>query len=263
MRTTTSTTARRVVPRGFGRLLGTETRLFARDRGSVFFTLAFPALVMVGVGLVIPGMNTSITEPGPLQGYSTIVVMLPAILATAMATPALTAVPVFIANYREQGVLTRLSTTPMPSAGVLVVHLIIGVAAFIVAAVLALALAAVVFGIPMPRSPGVTVLAVVLGAVAIFAVGLVLAARVSKGSTAQGLGMLLYFPMLFFAGLWTPRPIMPDGLAAVAAWTPLGAASQAIEEGWFSTQMPWQQLAVMVAYAVVGTVLAARLFRWR
>ncbi|UFU04147.1 ABC transporter permease [Ruania suaedae] len=256
-------TNRRPIPRGFGHLLGTEARLFARDRGSVFFTLAFPALVMLGVGLAIPGMNTPIAEPGPLQGYRTIVVLVPAVLATAMATPALTAVPVFLANYREQGILTRLSTTPMPAAGVLVVHLIIGVSAFVVAAVLALTLAAVVFGLPMPLSTVVTALGVVLGAVATFAVGLVLAARVGKGSTAQGLGMLLYFPMLFFAGLWTPGPIMPDGVAAVAAWTPLGAASQAIEAGWFTTDTPWQQLAVLAAYAAAATVLAARLFRWR
>ncbi|QOR72066.1 ABC transporter permease [Ruania alkalisoli] len=260
--TTTATRVRRV-PRGFGRLLATETRLFARDRGSVFFALAFPALVLIGVGLVIPGMDTVITEPGPLQGYQTIVVMLPAVLATAMATPALTTLPVTLATYREQGILTRLSTTPMPPAGVLAVHLLIGVVAFVVAAAVAVALAAVVFGVPAPASLLVTVLGLVLGAVAIFAVGLVVASRAGKGSTAQALGMLLYFPMLFFAGLWTPRPIMPDGVAAVAAWTPLGAASQAIEEGWFTTEVPWQQLAVLVLYAIVGLLLARRLFHWR
>ncbi|UFU05211.1 ABC transporter permease [Ruania halotolerans] len=255
--------AMRRIPRGIGTLLRTEIRIFLRDPGSVFFTLAFPVLVLLGVGFAIPGMNEIITEPGPLQGYPTVVVMLPAVLATAVATPALTAMPVVIVTYREQGVLTRLSTTPMPPAGVLGVHLAIGVSLFLVALAVALGVGASAFGFPVPGHPVATVVAIVLGSVAVFGLGLVVAARVAKGSTAQGIGMLVYFPMLFFAGLWTPGPIMPDAVAAVATWTPLGAMSQAVDEAWFTGEVPWLQFAVLAGYAVVTYAVAVRLFRWR
>src|SRR5699024_6940678 len=247
--------------RGTASLVRSEARLFLRDRGSLFFALAFPAVVLVGVGLAIPGMDERLPA-GPGVGLPTIALMLPPVLAAAMATPALSTVPSTIAGYREQGVLTRLSTTPMRPVGLLLAQLVVGVVAFLAATVLALVVGALVFGVPVPRSVPLVVAAVLLGAVAMFALGMIIAARATKASTAQGIGMLVYFPMLFFAGMWTPGPVMPDAVAAVATWTPLGAISQAISAGWLGGDLPWLQLAVTAGYAVVGIVVAARLFRW-
>ncbi len=247
--------------RGTGSLLRSEARLFLRDGGSLFFALAFPAVVLVGVGLAIPGMDEPLPA-GPGAGLPTIALMLPPVLAAAMATPALSTVPSTIAGYREQGVLTRLSTTPMRPVGLLLAQLVVGVVAFLAATVLALVVGALVFGVPVPRSVPLVVAAVLLGAVAMFALGMIIAARATKASTAQGIGMLVYFPMLFFAGMWTPGPVMPDAVAAVATWTPLGAISQAISAGWLGDETPWLQLLVTAGYAAVGIVVAARLFRW-
>lgn len=250
-----------LMPRGVAPLIRSEARLFTRDVGNLFFALAFPAVILVGVGLAIPGMDEVITE-GPGAGLTTIVVMIPPVLATAMATPALTTMPGIIAGYREQGVLTRLSTTPMRPSGVITAQVLIGVVSFVIASILALVVGSLVFDISTPVSPGLVALSTVLGAVAMFAIGMIIAARASKASTAQGIAMLVFFPMLFFAGLWTPEPIMPDLVADIASWTPLGAASQAVSAGWLGGPMPWQQLAVMVGYAVLSTAVAARFFRW-
>jgi ABC-2 type transport system permease protein len=108
----------------------------------------------------------------------------------------------------------------------------------------------------------VLALALALGAASTFGVGLVIAAVAPKGSTAGGIGMLVYFPMLFLAGLWTPGPVMPDVVAALGRFTPLGAAGQAMSEAWFGTGFPALQLAVMVAWVLVLYPLAAKLFRW-
>lgn len=254
-------TALPLFSRGTGTLLRSETRLFLRDGGSLFFALAFPAIVLVGVGLAIPGLDQPLTE-GPGAGLPGIVVMLPPVLATAMATPALSTVPSTIAGYREQGVLTRLSTTPMRPTGLLLAQLVVGVVSFLLATVLALAVGSLVFTVPMPQHAGVVLAAVLLGAVAMFSVGMIIAARATKASTAQGIGMLVYVPMLFFAGMWTPGPVMPDVVASIATWTPLGAISQAISAGWLGGDLPWLQLAVTAVYAVAGIAVSARLFRW-
>ena len=254
-------TALPMFSRGTGALMRSEFRLFLRERGALFFALAFPAVVLVGVGLAIPGMDEPIPS-GPGAGLPTIAVMMPPVLAAAMATPALSTVPSMIATYREQGVLTRLATTPMRPAGLLLAQLVVGVVSFLVATALALIVGALVFTIPMPRDPLVVVLSVVVGALAMFSVGMIIAARATKAATAQGIGMLVYFPMLFFAGMWTPGPVMPDVVAQIATWTPLGAISQAISAGWLGGDVPWLQLAVSAGYAVAGTAISARLFRW-
>ena len=74
--------------------------------------------------------------------------------------------------------------------------------------------------------------------------------------------MAIYFPMLFFAGVWIPRTIMGDGLRLFSDLTPLGSAVQALEDSWFGTTPSLMNLGVMAAYAVVASALAIRFFRW-
>lgn len=249
--------------RGLGALTLTETRLFLRDFGTWFFALLFPTVLLVGIGLAIPGMREEITElPPPWHGMAAIHIITPVALATALGTVALVTLPVYIADYRHQGVLRRLSTTPMRPQGVLVAHVVINVVAVVVASVLAALTALLLFDSPMPRQLLLTVVAFVLGAAAMFGIGLLIAALAPKGSAASGIGMLIYFPMLFFAGLWTPGPMMSETLATVASYTPLGAASQAMSTAWFEGGVPAHQMVVMLAYVVVCYPVAAKVFRW-
>jgi ABC-2 type transport system permease protein len=119
-----------------------------------------------------------------------------------------------------------------------------------------------VFGVDLPQQVAGFLIALVLGTAAMFAVGLLIAAVAPRAKTATGIGMLVYFPMLFFAGVWTPGPVMPDGLRRVSDFTPLGAASQAMQDAWTGTFPSALHLAVMAAYVLVTGALAARLFRW-
>jgi ABC-2 type transport system permease protein len=249
--------------RGLTTLVRSELQLFLRDPGTVFFSLVLPAVLIVGVGFALPGMRDPIQDAGPMwDGLTPIASFLPVVLATAIAAPALSTMPTFIAGYRERGVLRRLSTTPMRPQGVLVAQVVVNVAAFVVAAALGVATAALAFGIVAPRQTGLLVLALLLGAASTFGIGLVIAAVAPKGATAGGLGMLAYFPMLFFAGMWTPGPVMPDAVATIGRFTPLGAAGQAMNEAWFGTGFPAFQLVVMVAWVVILYPVAARVFRW-
>ncbi len=54
--------------RGFGVLLATESRLWLRDPGTVFFALVFPTVLLVGVGFAIPGMRVPIEDAPPPWG---------------------------------------------------------------------------------------------------------------------------------------------------------------------------------------------------
>ncbi|MGC5626728.1 ABC transporter permease [Georgenia sp. Z1344] len=260
---TTTPVPRAARQRGLGALVRSEAVLFLRDPGSVFFALFFPLILAVGLGFAIPGMRDTIESPGTsYDGVTVIASFMPVILATAIAAPALTTLPSYIAGYRERGVLRRLAATPMRPSGILVAQVIVNVAAFLVAAVLALGVSALVHDLVVPTQPVLLVQAALLGLASTFGIGLLIAAFAAKASTANGLGMLVYFPMLFFAGLWTPGPIMPDIVESIARFTPLGAASQAMTEAWFGSGVPLLQLVVMIAYVAVLYPLAARLFRW-
>lgn len=249
--------------RGLRTLTRTEFRLFGRDPGSVFFALAFPTVLMIGMGSVIPGMDEVITDiPAPWDGLQVIHMFAPAIVATAIGTASLTVLPVYLATYREKGILRRLSTTPMRPQGVLFAHVTISLVSQLVASVLAVGAGAAILGVPIPANLALTLLAFALGAAAMLGVGLIIGGLAPRGSTASGIGMLVYFPMLFFAGLWTPGPMMPDLLATISSYTPLGAVSQAMTQAWFTGDFPALQLVVLSVYAVGLFTVATRVFRW-
>ena len=257
-----STRSRSTGWRGFGTLLSTESRLWLRDAGTVFFSLAFPTVLLLGVGFAIPGMRDSIEDAGPWTGLSAIALYVPVVLAAAVATPALTTMPVYFATFREKGLLRRLSTTPMRPQGVVAAHLIINLVAIVAATGIALAVGAIVFDYPAPRNVATVALSFVLAVLSMLSLGVVVAARAPKASTASAIGTIVYFPLLFLSGLWTPGPIMPDAVREVGQFTPLGAAAQAMTAGWFESGFPTLQVVVMAAWTVVLLPLGVRLFRW-
>ena len=67
---------------------------------------------------------------------------------------------------------------------------------------------------------------------------------------------------MFFAGLWIPRAAMGDTLRAVSDWTPVGAAVAALQDAMAGSFPEAKHLLVLLAYAVAGSLLATRLFRW-
>ena len=242
-------------------LTATEARLFLRDVPSAIFAVVLPAALLLGVGYGIPGMRETIPD-GPWAGAQLIHAYAPAAFAMVIATPALSTLPVAVATYREQGVLRRLSTTPIRPQAVLAAQVAVNATALLVAYVLAVIACVVAFDLPAPRQPVTAALALALGTAATFGVGLLIAARARKTSVATTLGMVTYFPLLFFSGIWTPGPTMPEVVRTVAGYTPLGAASQALEAAWFSETFPARQVFVMAVFVGVLYPVAAKLFRW-
>jgi ABC-2 type transport system permease protein len=252
--------------RGFGRLMRTEAVVWLRDSTSVFFGVLFPTVLLVGVGFGIPGMREPMTDDVPPDsiwyGVTPIATYLPTVLAMAIGTLAILSLPVTFATFRDKGVLRRLSTTPMRPQAIIVAHLVINVVTTFVGVALALTVAQVAFGIVRPEQLGVVLGAFVLGMLSLFSLGMLLSAVVNKPSTANAVASLVYFPLLFLAGLWTPGPIMPDVVRQVGQFTPMGAAAQAMDTGWFGDGFPLLQFVVMAAWTAVLLPLSIRLFRW-
>ena len=242
-------------------MLRTEARLFVRDVPAAVFALIIPALILLGAGLAIPAMREPLADPR-WGGLTLIQSFTPAVLTMALATPALSSLPVAICTYREHGILRRLATTPARPSAVLAAQVVIALAAFALASALTLVLGAAVFDSPTPRQAILAVVALLLGALAMFGIGLVIAALARTGASASGVGMLCYFPLLFFAGMWTPGPTMPPLVRELATFTPAGATSQALTAAWFHTDFPATQLVVLLAWAALLYPLAAKYFRW-
>lgn len=241
------------------KIIRVEAKLFLRDPVGAFFAVAFPALLILVLGLAMPGFREPADELDgrlPLEAYLPITMML------AIATVTMMTLLNVVSSYRERGILRRLSTTPVSPAAVLVAQVAVNVAALLVACGLAWLVAATVFDVPPPGNVAAFVLAFTLGAAAMCALALLVAAVTPSARASMGIGQLIYFPMMFFAGVWTPGPLMPDLVRRIADFTPLGAASLAVQDAWAGSWPTLTHLAVMVAFTVVLGGFAARCFRW-
>lgn len=241
------------------KLVQAETRLFVRDPIALFFGLAFPAVLLLMLGLFFPGFD----EPSPdLDGARYIDVYAPVVLVLGLATLGLVTLPPILGTYRQFGILRRLSTTPMPPARLLSAQLIIHLGVAVLAAIAATLVAIAAFDVPVPELPIWFVASFLLGAASIFSLGLTVGAVARSSSAGQAIGMAIYFPMLFFAGVWVPRTMMSDTLLTVSDLTPLGSAVQALDDAWFGMTPEPMNLLVMTVWTVVATTIAIRTFRW-
>jgi ABC-2 type transport system permease protein len=241
------------------RLTIVESKLFVRDVMSLVMGVAFPALLLLLLGLAIPGFREVADD---LDGLRPIDIYVPIVLAVAIATIGVSVLPSYLATYRERGVLRRLSTTPVGPAKLLGAQFAVNGVAALVAVGLAVLVGTAGFGVDLPQQVLGFLLALVLGTAAMFALGLLVAAVAPNSKTANGIGMMVYFPMLFAAGVWTPGPVMPDVVRQASDFTPLGAASQAMQDAWSGSFPSALHLLVMAGYVLVTGALAARLFRW-
>jgi ABC-2 type transport system permease protein len=244
--------------RVFVKLVASELRLFVREPLLAFFGIAFPTVLVIILGS-IPAFR----EPSAdLGGLRVIDLYVPIAVALVIAMLGLQGTPAVLATYREKGVLRRLATTPARPVALLGAQLVMSLLIGVVSAALVLLVGRYSFDVPFPAHFALFLLVFLLSAAAVFAVGLVIAALAPTGKAANSIGTLLFFPSMFFAGLWTPREVMPAVLQRIGDFTPLGAGERAMHETATGSTPALIALAVLVAYVVVFGGAAARLFRW-
>lgn len=105
-------------------------------------------------------------------------------------------------------------------------------------------------------------MALLLSIAAVLAARLWIAAIARSANAAAGIGQLLFFTMLFFSGLYVPRPLMGPVMRGIGDWTPLGAAAYALQDSMRGTFPSPQLLVVLAAWAAGFGFLAVRFFRW-
>lgn len=244
----------------FGKLLTAEAKFQWRVPYGLIFGIGVPLMLVIIFGLM-PSMNSPDEAPG-MGGLSIFGWFFPSLLMDAVIILSLVFLPTHLADYRQQGILRRIGTTPVPPTWMLAAQVAINLALALAALVILVLAGTVGFGLDAPRRPGGFTLALALSIAAMFAIGLWISAIARTQNAAQGIGWLLFWPMLFFAGMLFPRPWMPEVLRDIGDWTPSGAAVHAMTDSMLGTFPSAQLLLVLAGWALVFGFLAIRYFRW-
>jgi ABC-2 type transport system permease protein len=242
----------------FAKLTLTEIKLLFREPLAAFFTLLFPTILVVILGS-IPVFR----EPSPeLNGIRTIDVYVGISVTLVLAMVGLQVMPAVLSLYREKGVLRRFATTPVRPITLLAAQLMSSILVALVSSAICVAVGYLAFDVPLPANFTGFVLAFLLSAAGVFAIGLLIAALAPTGKAGNAAGTLLFFPSMFFAGLWTPREFMPDVVQRIGDFTPLGAGERALHDAMIGDWPNALSSIVLIGYLAVFGLAAARLFRW-
>lgn len=241
-----------------GAVFKAEVRLFAREPGTLFWVLVFPALLLLGFGL-IPAYR----EANPdLGGRRIIEFYVPATVLVALITASLQAMPAALASDRERGVLRRMRTTPARPADLLLAQVVVHAVAALLSAMLVLALGLGVYDVVLPRHPLAHLVTLALGALAGLALGAVITAVSRTAKMASAAGLAVFFPAMFTAGIYVPLPALPATARQLVELTPFGAAARALDQAATGSWPSWHYLVVLIVWTVVLLTAAARWFRW-
>jgi ABC-2 type transport system permease protein len=236
----------------------TELKLFLRERSGPAFGVGLPLLLLIIFGN-LPFYRERRADLGGLTLLDTYV---PILVAFVLAMLALNVLPPTLAGYRENGMLRRLRTTPIGPFRVLAAQLIVTLLTAAVSVATVLLVARYAFGVVLPRQMAGFLLAAVLAAVALMCLGLLVTAAAPGARSANALGAFLFYPLVFFGGMFLPIPTMPATLRHISHATPMGAAVTALQDAAQGHWPHWLSLLTLFGYAVVAGLAAIRWFRW-
>ncbi|MFC0533771.1 ABC transporter permease [Phytohabitans kaempferiae] len=244
---------------GTWRLVTVETTLSVRDKVGPLWGVGFPLVL-----LIILGNVPSLRKPQDVNGgISTFEIYVPVIVLFNVAILALIALPSTLAGYREGGVLRRMRTTPVGPVRVLAAQLVANLAIAFVSLVLFLAVARLGFGVRLPAHPAGFVAGWLLATAALLSIGLMITALAPGRAAAAAIGTVVYFPLMFFAGLWLPITQMPPLLRDISHLTPLGAGMRAFQDALAGDFPSAHPLLVLALYMACCSAIAVRWFRWQ
>ena len=190
--------------KSFLKMTWMEAKLFLREPIGAFFTLVFPLMMLFLFGSIYGN------KPTPMfGGQGTIDISVPAYTAMIIATTGLMSITITMATYREKGVLRRLRTTPVSPLVVLAAQVIVVFVMTCLGMVLLIVAGKLVYHVRFEGNAFSVLAGFVLSSLSFFAIGFILAGLMPTARTAQVVGMVLLYPMLFLSGAGFPPNCCP------------------------------------------------------
>ncbi|MEX1019512.1 MAG: ABC transporter permease [Litorilinea sp.] len=235
-----------------------QLKLFGREPVALFFTLAFPLMILLLFGMIFGNA----VDPQYGDGYGYIDALVPGLAVIIIGTVALMSIPVATATAREQKILRRYKATPMPPLVYLVADITTNVFIALIGLVILIIAARLVFDLRFGGNWVYVLGGFLLSAFSFAAMGYIVAVLSPTARIAQVVGQVLYFPMMILSGVAFPPDIMPEGVRAAANWLPLTQVVNLLQNLWFGQGWSIQSVLILGLMLVVGTVVSVYTFRW-
>jgi len=231
-----------------------DLKLALRNRSVLFFNYFFPLIFFFTFGY---SMHAE-------QG-SRIIQVITMVTAIGVLGNGLFGAGMRAVQDRETDVLRRYKVTPITPVPLLAASMVTGVILYLPGLIITLILANRLFGMVIPPNIGSLFLFAIIACVAFRSIGLIIASVVNSSQESLILIQPLYMAMLFLSGATFPLSFFPDWLQIVSQFIPatylmigLGGILQHGE----SVLQNWQSVLALIITALIGLLIATKLFRW-
>lgn len=191
-----------------------EVMLFVREPSAMFFTLLFPLMLLVFVGVVY---GDEVDD----AGLRYIDVYFPTLLAAVAAVLGVMGVTINIAESRSRGVLRRYRIAPFPFSTYMISQIVVGTFMYILSVTSVTIVVALFYGFNFRGSIILFIAVLLLGLAVMMTIGVLIGGLNITVRTSQLIGTVVFFFMFFGSGAAIPRSQFPIWMQNITEINPL------------------------------------------
>lgn len=212
-----------------------------------------------------PPTFTLETERVEDDSLTTIQFFTPGLLGWAVAMSAAFGAAATIQGWRQSKLLRRLQLAPVSTQTIVGARVSVTVGIALGQLAIFIGLGAAAFGLTLTGAWWMSIPLLIVGTLCFMAIGLLAGALTTTVEGAVNAANFIVLPMAFLSGSFFPLDAAPGWLQAISNALPLKHLNEAMldvmvrGEGPASALVP---MGILAAFAVVVTLVAARLFRW-
>lgn len=238
---------------------GFELRLLLRNGEQLLLTVIIPVALLVGVTLV------DAVPLGVPAGVERVPVALGGVLAVAVIASGFTSLAISVGFDRRSGALLMLATTPLSRQGILGARALAAMA-MVAIQVAVLLVTAALLGWRPPALAVFLVPIALVGTAAFAALGFALGGAVRAEATLA-VANAVFLALVAVGGTTYPADELPAPVSSLVSLLPSSALADLLRWSAGATSGSTADLALdallVVVWGGIGTLIAARTFRWR
>jgi len=191
----------------------------------------------------------------------------PNLIALGITGAAVTNLVIAVVTQREEGILKRRRSTPVPPWALIGGRALTAVAISYVTLAVLILVGRIAYGVAIPGQTMPAVLVTVgVAAMSLCCVGYALSTWISSVDAVTPIMQAIVLPLYFISGFFIPDDAIPGWLLDVAAFFPLRHLGQALltafDPATTGSALQSGHLAIMLAWGVAGLIVAVRRFTW-
>ncbi len=199
------------------------------------------------------------------DSLSTIQFVTPGLLGWAVAMSAAFGAAATLQGWRQSKLLRRLQLAPVSTRTVVGARVAVAIGIALVQMAIFIGLGAGAFGLSLTGSWWMAIPTLVVGTLCFMAVGLLAGAITTTTEGAVNAANFMVLPMAFLSGSFFPLDAAPQWLQTFSNLLPLKHLNEAMLDVMVRGEGPasaLEPIGILAAFAIVVTLISARLFRW-